>query len=110
MDVYVERTEDLLCPVSGVVAYMAARGPEEGCFFKFSDGKPLTKARFTHHIRLALEAVGLPYQHFAGHSFRIGAATTAAKVGMEDSMIRTMGRWNSTAFLAYIRTPQEQLA
>ena len=110
VDVYVGKTGDDLCPVTALIAYMTVREPEEGCFFKFGDGKPLTKAKFTQHVRLALEAAGLSYQHFAGHSFRIGAATAAAKAGIEDSMIRTMGRWNSTAFLAYIRTPQEHLA
>ena len=41
-------------------------------------------------------------------SFRIGAATTAAKAGLEDSTM--LGRWNSDAFLSYICTPREQLA
>ena len=109
-DVFVGRTGDSLCPVTSTVTYMVVRGPEQGCFFKFSDGKPLTKSRFVHHVRVALEAAGLPYKHFAGHSFRIGAATAAARAGIEDSAIRIMGRWNSTAFLAYIRTPPNQLA
>lgn len=109
VDVYIGGTEDSLCPVKSMVAYMVARGPHKGCFFRFHDGKPLTKANFTKQVRSALEAVGLPYNHFAGHSFRIGAATTAAKAGIEDSTIRIMGRWNSTAFLSYIRTPREQL-
>ncbi len=43
---------------------------------------------------------GLP-----GHSFRIGAATTAATVGIEDSTIQMLGRWSS-AFLAHISHPQ----
>ena len=59
------------------------------------------------HIREALQAIGLPESQFAGHSFWIGAATTA---GLEDSTIRTLGRWNSSAFLPYICTPREQLA
>ena len=89
---------------------MAVRGSDKGPFFKFGNGQALTKSQFTHHVRLALQAVGLPYQSFAGHSFRIGAATTAARAGIEDSTIRTLGRWSSSAFLAYIRTPREQLA
>ncbi len=34
-----------------------------------------------------------------GHSFRIGAATTAVVVGIADSSIQTLGRWQSAAFL-----------
>ena len=69
----------------------------------------MTKAAFTQHIRPALQAVGLPESQFAGHSFRIGAATTAASAGIEDSTIQMLGRWNSTAFLQYIHTPRQQL-
>lgn len=36
------------------------------------------------------------------HSFRIGAATSAAKAGIEDSTIHMLGRWSSSAFLVYI--------
>ena len=61
-------------------------------------------------MRNALQAIGLPYQNFAGHSFRIGAATAAARAGVEDSKIQAMGRWSSGAFLAYIKTPREELA
>lgn len=43
-------------------------------------------------------------------SFRISAATAAAKAGLEDSQICILGRWNSSTFLAYIRIPQEHLA
>jgi hypothetical protein len=110
VEVFVGRTGCLLCPVAGVVAYMARRGNQEGPFFLFKDGKPLTKASFTLRIREALQTLGLPHQDFAGHSFRIGAATAAARAGMEDSTIRMMGRWSSSAFLTYIRTPRDRLA
>ena len=45
-----------------------------------------------------------------GHSFRIGAATTAAEKGVEDSLIKTLGRWESNAYQTYIRVPREVLA
>lgn len=60
-----------------------------------SNGLPVTKPTFVSKVRQALQAIGLPHQCFAGHSFRIGAATTVAKLGLEDSVIRTLGRWNS---------------
>lgn len=110
VDIYVGRTNDPLCPVVAVLSYMAQRGSADGPFFIKANGTPLVKAYFVSTVRDALQAVGLPYQQFAGHSFRIGAATTAAKAGLEDSTICTLGRWNSAAFLSYIRTPREQLA
>jgi len=110
VDVFVGKTECPLCPVSAVMAYMLSRGDQPGPFFKFADNRPLTKPCFTTKIREALQAIGLPYQDFAGHSFRIGAATAAARAGIEDSTIRMLGRWSSSAFLSYIRTPRDHLA
>ena len=109
-EIFIGKTDNIVCPIAAVVAYMVVRGNQPGPFFKFKDGQPLTKASFVRHVRLALQKAGLPYNEFAGHSFRIGAATTAAKAGIEDSQIRTLGRWSSAAFLSYIRTPRETLA
>ena len=109
-EVYLGRTGCSLCPVAATLAYMSARGDQPGQFFRFKNREALTKAKFVHHVRSVLQRAGLPQDEFAGHSFRIGAATAAAKAGLEDSTIRTLGRWNSAAFLVYIRTPRESLA
>ena len=110
VEVYLGKIDCSICPVAGVLDYMAARGTEKGPFFRFKNGQPLTKSKFTAKVREVLTTIGLPQEHFAGHSFRIGAATAAAQAGIEDSTIRIMGRWNSAAFLTYIRTPRAQLA
>jgi len=106
IDVYIGETNCRLCPVTAAVHYMSLRGSAPGPFFRFNDGSPLTKSSFTGRIREVLKALGLPEDNFAGHSFRIGAATAAARAGIEDSVIRAMGRWNSSAFLVYICTPR----
>ena len=49
-------------------------------------------------------------QRTVGHSFCIGAPTSAVLAGVEDSTIQLLGRWWSAAFLRYIRTPHKQLA
>ena len=77
VDIYVGRTGCPLCPVAAGTAYMVQRGAGRGLFFRFADGSPLTKARFTDRIREILQETGLPQNLFAGHSFRIGAATAA---------------------------------
>ena len=110
VDVFIGHTGGPLCPVEAITAHVSTRGSVSGIFFRFANQDPLTKARFVSSVRQAMMAVGLPYNHFAGHSFQIGAATAAARAGLEDSTIRVLGRWNSAAFLSYIRTPREHLA
>ena len=109
-DVVVGRTGSQLCPVSAILRYIEIRGDREGPFFLDTSSNPVTKQRFVTRIREVLTAIGLPQHQFAGHSFRIGAATTAATAGIEDSTIQTLGRRHSAAFLQYIRTPKERLA
>ena len=47
---------------------------------------------------------------YSGHSFKIGAATTAAQVSTEDSVVKMLGRWESSAYQRYIHTPRDTLA
>ncbi len=89
---------------------MAVRGSFQGPFFCLPDRRPLTRDILVVHLRGALQAAGLDPGKFAGHSFRIGAATTAAARGLEDSLIRTLGRWHSSAYLRYLQIPRDQLA
>ena len=86
-----------LCPVAAVVAYLCIRGMKPGPLFMFSDGR-------------YLEESGIDYKLYCSHSFRIGAATTAAAQGIEDSVIKTLGRWESAAYLRYVKIPRSQLA
>ena len=48
--------------------------------------------------------------YYSGHSFRIGAASSAAAAGVPNHLIKAMGRWNSEAYLLYMKTPPETLA
>ena len=98
-----------LCPVASLLQFMALRGGEPGPLFKWKSGKYLTRAKFVASLRKALSAAGYDERKFAGHSFRIGAATTAAQCGLEDSLIKTLGRWESLAYTRYIRTPPQTL-
>eukprot|EP00731_Ephydatia_muelleri_P001141 Em0001g1141a len=109
-DILLGRTGCVLCPVAAILAYISQRGRSPGHFFLDGEGKTITKPRFITQLRGYLKSAGLPSDQFAGHSFRIGAATIAAQVGMEDSIIQTLGRWHSAAFLQYIHTPHDRLA
>lgn len=109
VNLYLGRTGDILCPVTAVLGYLAIRPSTPGPLFIFQDGTPLSRARLVTHVRKALSQAGVNTANFSGHSFRIGAASMAARAGFSDSLIQTLGRWKSSAFTAYIRTPVEDL-
>ena len=67
-----------ICPVSALLDFLAVRGDAPGPLFIFPDGSPLRRGVFVHHVQSSLAASGLTSSNFNGHSFRIGAATTAS--------------------------------
>ena len=46
-------------------------------------------------LHKALSDAGVDPSGYNGHSFRIGAVTTVARMGVNDSLIQTLGRWKS---------------
>ncbi len=110
VDIVVGRTGNRICPVAAMLGYLRARGAGPGPLFRFKEGKPLTKPRFVSQVRETLQARGIDGSSYSGHSFRSGAATTAARAGVEDSTIKMLGRWKSDAYQLYIKTPRHHLA
>ena len=110
VDVYLGSTEASICPVKAIVDYISIRKPDPGPFFILSAGTPLTRNYLVTNLQAALCQAGLDNSQYNGHSFRIGAETTAAQNGLEDSLIQTLGRWRSDAYKLYIKIPQLQLA
>ena len=74
----------------------------------FQDGSLLTRQRLTVLQELLLHA-GFDHDKYASHSFRIGAATTAAAAGLPQWQIQAMGRWTSDCYSRYIQIPQPTL-
>lgn len=109
MDIYLGKTGADLCPVGALMRYLTLRGRKEGPLFQFRDGRFLTRQRLVDAVRGALKELGVDESKYCSHSFRIGAATTAAAKGVEDAMIKTLGRWRSLAYLEYVRIPREEL-
>ena len=95
----------MFCPVSAIANYIAVRGQQSGPLFIRPGGHPVSKNVFIENLDLSLAWAGLSYTKYKGHSFRIGAATTAAMQGVSDEQIQRMGRWKSQAFKKYIRIP-----
>ena len=79
-------TSSDLCPVAALLDYLAFWGRTPGPLFQLKDGKPLKRRTFATSVQQALTSSGLDGRQFNGHSFQIGAATTAS---LEDSTINT---------------------
>ena len=69
----------------------------------------LTRGQFIGYLRHILSTIGLDVSKFCGHSFRIGAATSAAAIGIEDHMIQNLGRWSSNCYTRYIRIAKKDI-
>ena len=89
---------------------MAVCPAVQGPLFIEVDGTPLTRDKLVTAVRQALQQAGVQSARYSGHSFRIGAATTAAQAGVEDSMVKMLGRWESSSYQHYIQTPKDALA
>ena len=95
-----------LCPVSAVLNYMVEWESSPGPLFTWDDGRYLPREGFVARVRSALSAAGYRGKNYVGHSFQIGAARTSSRCGVHDSLIKTLGRWESAA---YIKTALEVL-
>ena len=82
INLFVGRTYSGLCPVVALLDFLCVRGKKPGPLFLFEDGRPLTRARFADEVRRALSSAGIDQSQYCTHSFRIGAATTAAAKGV----------------------------
>ena len=95
-----------LCPVRAVSHFLQLRSPRDGPLFTHFNGDPLTRYQFGHVLKKCVSVIGLSPDVYGPHSFRIGAATSAAMCGLSDNDIQALGRWRSSAFKLYIRPCQ----
>ena len=85
---YLGRTESLICPVLGILPFMAIRGKRPGPLFILKDGRMLTRQIFSSSLDKIFEKLQLDSKQFNTHSFRIGAATSAKAAGIDDTLIQ----------------------
>ena len=110
INIFLGATSQDICPVTALSNYLVVRPKGQGPLFVLADGSPLLRSQFVAQVRKALAYADIDESKYSGHSFRIGAATSAAAAGVPDHMIKMMGRWESSAYLLYLRTPRESLA
>ncbi|VDI74134.1 Hypothetical predicted protein [Mytilus galloprovincialis] len=73
-----------------------------GQLFCHFDGTPVTRYQFSGVLKKSLNVLGLSQGKYSSHSFRIGAATSAAMNGLSDSEIQAMVK---NAFVQARRRP-----
>ena len=82
---------------------MWARPTQDGPFFVYRSSIRLSYHTMAKHIKATAVRMGFNKSFFSTHSLRIGGASALAAAGVPDYIIQTMGRWESLAFLMYIR-------
>ena len=107
---YLGATNHPICPVAGILPYLALRGSQPGPLFLTKDGVGLTRHAVTTFLDTVLIKLGLHSGSYNTHSFRIGAATTAAEAGIPNRCIQTLGRWQSNAYQQYIQMQPREIA
>ena len=88
-----------LCPIAAMLPYLVIRAERKG-------KNAVTREDLVDRSRYVLKEAGIDCSRYSGHSFRIGAATTAAARGISE----TLGRWARDSFTRYIRIPRDELA
>ena len=101
------RTNSPTCPVTSLLQLYRIH-PKTGPLFTYADGTYLTRRRLNAILKKAIPSQ-IGEGQTSSHSFRIGAATTAAAAGFPRWLIQQLGRWNSDCFRTYIRIPDNTI-
>ena len=96
-------SKDSTCAVSAFKKFQILRGHKPGPLFSFQDGSALKSTDITVVLKRFLGHLGYDPSHYNTHSFRIGKITDLDASGSPHTTIRQIGRWNSNAYLKYIK-------
>ena len=102
----IARNGSQLCPVSALSEFLVFRPGIPGPFFRFHNGKFLTR----NDINKVLKESTNNKVNMSSHSLRIGAASTAATMGCPKWLIQFMGRWTSDCYRDYIRVSSAMIS
>ena len=89
-------------PCIGHVGIPSDQGQRSGSSLHVFQWKTPHKTITSDSCQGGLDRAGVESGHYSGHSIHIGAATTAAARGLQDSMVQTLRRWKSLAYLARV--------
>ena len=106
--IVITATNTSTCPVRAMHKYVTVvlAANKTGPLLNGGHFSPLSRVDVTTTLLHDTNAVS---SNYASHSFRIGAATTAAAAGLPPAVIKTLGRWKSNAYETYIQYPPSEL-
>ncbi|CAG2241262.1 unnamed protein product [Mytilus edulis] len=115
VSIQLHKSDHTICPFSAVQKYIAIRKGREASFcfsdplFVKENGNALDRDFFIRSLRHVLDICGYNSSLYNGHSFRIGASTSAGSVNIQDHLIKTLGRWTSDSYCRYIRISKDTI-
>ena len=104
----IHATETSTCPVRAINQYAAAVTTSQKVGPLFNGGRfsPLTRQQLTSALRHLLQHTEYNQQHYASHSFRIGAATLQQLPACQLGLLKYLGDGTvKLTSLTYIRLP-----
>jgi hypothetical protein len=108
--VYIAAVDAPTCAVNALKSlFQTDPRPPNAPLFCNADGSPLQYGTFVARLRTLLTAAGYDASKFSGHSFRRGAASSAAQAGFTEYEIQQLGRWRSDAYKLYIDASRPRL-
>ena len=99
-----------VCPVELLDRYVSVRPATATLAFTNVLGLPVARSKFKKILDACCVRAGLVPKNYNLHSFRIGRATQMFKDNKQVSEIMRVGRWNSMAFMKYLRPDHIRLS
>ena len=105
---YVEifESRNVTCPVKAIKKFLSATKhiDESAPVFCNDDFHPMTVGWLNKKLK---SVMGHHFKDFGGvispHSFRAGLVSLMAKEGHNEEVLKSLGRWSSRAYLAYVK-------
>ena len=110
VDVVIGRVEADICPVNALLAYLARHGMKMGPFSSLRIARRCRDRRSSTTLKQPYELVASPPIAIRATAFASAQRHRRRQRGIEDSTIRTLGRWRSDAYTRYIRMDPRDLA
>ena len=104
-NIYLHRQpDDITCPINSMLEYSEIRESDSPLLFVYENGFPVTRDWVSQRIKAVMSILDFDSCHYDTHSFRVGRCMDLAEAGLSILQIREKGRWESFAFLKYLRS------